>query len=109
MGAVRCHAVVCGGNVTANAVVSYDDATVPHDDVAMTIDDAGSVSIVSMGMECHSTVDYNGIAVVGMEDVPRLTVTAKNIRQMVSLLAEKSMLEASGSNRITFIPLTAIP
>lgn len=109
MGAVRCHAVVCGGKVTANAVVSYDDATVPHDDAVMTIADAGRVSVVSMGMECHSTVDYNGIAVVGMDDVPQLTVTADNIRQVVQMLAEKSMLEASGSNRITFIPLTAIP
>ncbi len=108
MGAVRCHAVIYGGKVTANAVVSYDDATVPHDDAAMTIDEAGRVSVMPMGMECHSTVDYNGIAVVGIEDVPRLTVTAENIRQMVKMLAEKSLLEASGSNRITFIPLTAI-
>ena len=62
MASVRCHMAVVNGRRCRNVIVTYSGETVPSDrglDVGKC-----ECSVREFTGECHSTVDFNGVAVI---------------------------------------------
>ncbi|MCM1051833.1 MAG: hypothetical protein NC349_07710 [Paenibacillus sp.] len=67
MASVRCHAAIVNGDIVRNAIVRYDADILPGD--AGIIISVNECSVVSMGHEEHSTVSFNGVAVISEKEI----------------------------------------
>lgn len=98
---VRCHAVITIECIYKNAVISYDGDRLPMYDNPIVVK-ADAISVQSFTSEIHSTVDYNGIAVVGYADLSDIRLTADTLSSQI--LQIKNSLRSS-VEVIRFIPL----
>lgn len=67
MVSVRCHAAIVEGNIVRNVLVRYSPDVVPGT-CRLTIQ-AIELSVSPMGHEEHSTVAFNGVAVISGHDI----------------------------------------
>lgn len=80
---VRCHAVITPDGVYGNVVISYDGAEMPPHGKALTVM-SDNISVTPFTGEIHSTVDYNGIAVIGdMPDISDVSLTVDTLPSVV--------------------------
>lgn len=105
---VRCHAAVAAGSVHKRVVLIYRGDAVPIDGkyaVVYTRD----WKILPCDAECHSTVNYNGIAVIGLQDgIAGLRLSVDNVAEILPLLAANANSESVGGSTceaVMFIPL----
>ena len=99
---VRCQAVITPDGVCGNAVISYDGPQLPPHGMALTVM-PDNISVMPFMGEIHSTIDYNGIAVVGdMPGISDLSLTVDTLPSVVDRI--KSSLRPPLTT-IHFIPL----
>lgn len=67
MASVRCHAAIVDGDIVRNAVVRYDADILPGN--ASIIIPVNECSVIPMGHEEHSTVSFNGVAVISDKEI----------------------------------------
>lgn len=67
MASVRCHAAIIDGNIVRNAIVRYDADILPGE--AGSIIHVNECSVIPMGHEEHSTVSFNGVAVISEKEI----------------------------------------
>lgn len=85
--AVRCHACIMSGEVYKNVVITYDGIRTPSELSASDTIDCRDISLHPFTGEIHSTVDYNGIAVVGAHASSDIQLTISTLRDTVTHLA----------------------
>ena len=101
---VRCHAVITPSGVEKNAVISFDGKAMPSHGIPSTQTAAG-IMVSPFIAEVHSTVDYNGIAVVGDADLTDVRLTLGSLHDEVERIAVMS--HDNPGNRVSFIPLSS--
>ncbi|MDE6371876.1 MAG: hypothetical protein K2K92_10370 [Duncaniella sp.] len=105
---VRCHAAIQGGRVYRPAVVVLDlpSPLIPSDGETLTLEGLTPAKVAEIDAELHSTVSYNGVAVIGLQ-LAQLPVSGIRIgsgRDAVSSLAR--LVSDHFDNRIvTFLPV----
>lgn len=66
MARVRCHALIGDGTVRLrNVIIAYPSDELPDQRHGGEIIST-PVEVMEMGFECHSTVDFNGVAEIGV-------------------------------------------
>lgn len=104
---VRCHAAVMAGAVHKNVVITYDGTHAPSRNAVVDSVVSKDISILPFTAETHSTVDYNGIAVIGLSDIPDIRLTLINLSETITRLADMTAENDSidGVRNITFYSL----
>lgn len=98
---VRCHAVITPDGIHANAIIRYDGDAVPAHGGHLTLT-AADIAVSTFMSEAHSTIDYNGIAVVGDIDLTGITLTVETLSSAVKSISQRLR---GHSSSISFIPL----
>lgn len=98
---VRCHAVVTPDGIHANVILKYVGDAIPAHGGHLTLT-AADISVTPFISETHSTIDYNGIAVVGDIDLTGVTLTAETLSSTVKSIFRRLRRHSSS---ITFMPL----
>ncbi len=106
--AIRCHALIKSGKVFGNVVITYDGTREPSQNVPVDTVVGKNISFAPCTCETHSTVDYNGIAVIGLQDVVDMKLSLADLSHEVSRLAsmtENIVYNSDQSQSITFYRL----
>jgi hypothetical protein len=74
MASVRCHAAIVDGSIVRNALVRYSSGIIPGDTCGVTVH-AEEFSVVPMEHEQHSTVDFNGVAVITGSEISFIPIS----------------------------------
>ncbi len=89
---VRCHAAVMNGRIYCPATVEAEvkTPTTLHDGFPSTVVSETPVRITETAAELHSTVCYNGVAIVGgrAEEWPVTMIDMSHAREQVERLAK---------------------
>lgn len=100
---IRCHAAVIAGAVHKNVVITYDGSHAPSPDATYDRVACESISISPFIAETHSTVDYNGVAVIGVSEISDIQLTLANLHDFVRRQASASAsVDGSAGGMITF-------
>lgn len=104
---VRCHAAVMAGKVHKNVMITYDGTHAPSRNAVADSVECSHISVSPFTAETHSTVDYNGIAVIGQpDDIADIHLTLENLSEILMLFTAMTA-DHSGEDRlyITFYRL----
>jgi len=107
---VRCHAIITPDGIHKNSVITYQSTAhptrehphaLPKHGQRLTLSATG-IDIHPFTGEIHSTIDYNGIAVVGEIDLTEITLTPETLSSTVSSISQHLHINPT---TITFLPL----
>lgn len=90
---VRCHAVITPEGIHKNSVISYRSQAVPVHGRPLTVTAEG-IEVSPFTGEIHSTIDYNGIAVVGNFDRWNIKLTVDSISTVINHIASELLAES---------------
>lgn len=90
---VRCHAVITPDGIHKNSVISYRSQTVPVHGRPLTVTVEG-IEVTPFTGEIHSTIDYNGIAVIGELSRPDIKLTVDSISTVINQIASELRTES---------------
>lgn len=107
---VRCHAIITSDGIHKNSVISYQPTASPTHEHPQALPKHGQrLTLTATGIdihpftgEIHSTIDYNGIAVVGDIDLTGIILTAGTLSSTVRSIFQNLR---GHSSTITFLPL----
>lgn len=103
---VRCHVSVMDGEALANVVITYDGERLPSELQPCDAVQGRVLTVCPFTGETHSTVDYNGISVIGMPPDDSIRMTYGNLRSVVgSLAAMTRMVRGEQPDIISFYRL----
>lgn len=105
---VRCHAAIKAGRIYRPAVVVIDlpSPLVPADGASLTLEGLSPVKVSETDAELHSTVSYNGVAVIGLQSC-QIPVSGIEIGDGREILSSLAMLvpDIFDSRIVTFLPV----
>lgn len=97
---VRCHAVICDDVIHRNSVIAYSGDEIVSDINPCCVN-TSLISVIPFSTEQHSTISYNGIAVIGkVKD--SMALTAENFLDNIKSIFTHIVPDDS---MITFMPL----
>ena len=106
---VRCHASVMAGKVYKNVVITYTGTHAPSQSYMTDTILCKDISVLPFTVESHSTVDYNGIAVIDLNEIiDDIHLSITNLTGGVTRFAAataKNVCREDGRHSITFYRL----